>query len=184
MLSYSQPRTTAGGCTASRREMTRPAAEAASLLNRIENFVRTQETLNSLNGVMHSMGEPAFILFPTIVNGLLTRFELSYGFSEHIRRTPNPAEREEREEIEEREQGRKRDQRNHRVRFRIQLAALGEVEVDFIHELQGARIRLRSADGLVAEFLDGELPALGGALQDIGVRPLDLRSEQGELDEV
>jgi len=30
VLSYSQPRTTAGGCTASRREMTRPAAEAAS----------------------------------------------------------------------------------------------------------------------------------------------------------
>lgn len=118
-------------------------SDLRTLVNRLESLAQTHETLAALNPVMNALGEPALILFPFILHGLLHHSEITID--------PNAG----RHHGEKNAKGNRRDGEDayQRIQVRLPLPNLGPLEVDIAHRDTEVLTRVITRDPQTAAFL-------------------------------
>jgi hypothetical protein len=115
-------------------------------LQQFEQLIESQQRLLTLNPLMHSLGEPAFILFPFLVQGLLRHSEVSIN-------PPSP------EEIEDEESG-GGTKHYQRVSVTVPLTNLGHVTVDIAYCPGEVLVRFSVRDEEVRDYLATKISEL------------------------
>ena len=146
-----------------------PAAlqNALSGLQGMENILRGQEALARLNPIMQAVGEPAMILFPTLVQGFLSQVELSWRPQKDSSAT------------EEKKQGGNSGAGFHQATFSTTLPGLGLASVHLAHRQHELHLSMTFESTLVADFVNQKLPTLESLLREKGFTELSLVAEQG-----
>lgn len=138
--------------------------ELQQLINRLDSLASTYETLAQLNPVMHALGEPAMILFPFIMQGLLQHTEISVN--------PDAGKKE-----QQQGKGRSEDLSNfQRIQIRIPLPNLGEIDIDIAHQDKEILTRFTLADSDKATFVQQRSGELRDALQAAEFTLVDVES--------
>ena len=152
-------------------------------LRTLESLFRTQETLNQLNPVMQALGEPAFILFPFVLQGFLSKIDLALYpplFSKPNGKEETEEELNQEGEQEEQENAKKRDKRE-RIHFKTTLPSLGNVEVDFYRSFGQCLLQFNFEDSEVSEFVRSQSESLEAVLNNIGFTQVLLQVKTEEL---
>ncbi|MFN8390838.1 MAG: flagellar hook-length control protein FliK [Bdellovibrionota bacterium] len=157
-------------------------------LQGLENIIRGQDVLKQLNPMFQALGEPAFILFPHLIQGMLSKVELTYYPAEGKSGHPTTAETESDDAAEQRidpdgKRGGKERQRGRfdRVKLQLTLPALGDVAVDFAHTLSEMILTFTTSDKAAGDFLEENLSSLQEAFRALGYRSITLRSLPGPV---
>ncbi|RMG41774.1 MAG: hypothetical protein D6719_07850, partial [Candidatus Dadabacteria bacterium] len=128
-------------------ESAKDLKETTRLLQNIEQFVRGQELAQQLSPLMQAMGDPALILFPTVIQGLMSHLKVQV---ENL----NP----------DGEGGtggsstKKRD--SERIRLVVTLPAFGKTEVDLFRENKNISLKIYVTDSAFASHIKALLPKL------------------------
>ncbi len=118
-------------------------SDLRTLVNRLESLAQTHETLATLNPVMNALGEPALILFPFILHGLLHHSEITID--------PNAG----RHQKDKNSKGNRggAEEAYQRIQVRLPLPNLGPLEVDIAHRDTEVLTRVITKDPQTAAFL-------------------------------
>ncbi|OVE80145.1 hypothetical protein BVY02_01240 [bacterium J17] len=153
-------------------------------LRGLENIVRGQEMLRQLNPVMQAAGEPAMLLFPTIVQGLISRLEVAmYSYYGHYSPNKESSYREKKGKGEDEGEGkrerRQREQRYNRFHFKANLPNLGKVEVDFAHTIKEILLNIICEKPGASDVLSSNIGGLRTSLIASGFEKADVNIESG-----
>lgn len=128
-------------------------------LHQFEQLIDSQQRLITLNPLMHTLGEPAFILFPFLVQGLLRHSEVSIS-------PPSP------EEIDD-ESAEHNTKRYQRLSVTVPLTNLGHVTVDVAYCPGEVLVRFTVRDEEVRNFLAARISELEQAVSTRGYGTLE-----------
>lgn len=123
------------------------------VIQNVEKILSGQEILNSLNPVMQAVGEPALVMIPSFLSGLLAKWELSIA--------PRPPEEEESERTN-------KVQPYQRLKLFLPLPNLGDIEVDIAHRKNEVLVRLVTENEAVVSFIQQKSSTLDDAFQALG----------------
>jgi len=133
---------------------------------RLEQMASTQETLSQLNPVMQALGEPAMILFPFLVSGLM----------KHSQVTIDPNSKRDRSK-----KGRDGEPYQ-RIQVTVPLPKLGPVAVDIAHRDKEILASFHVRDAEVKAFLQEQLELLASQLRQHGFEHAELVARVGSTD--
>jgi len=145
----------------------------AQVIPRLEQFITGMEFLNRMNPAMQAMGEPALILFPFILHGLMHHSEIV--IDRGARRNPKGEEADENGGSSKGPNGKTYQ----RVQLSVPLPNLGEVNVDLAHKEKEILVRLTVADEEASQFLAAELEHLAVTLEKLGFSDTELTASNG-----
>lgn len=128
-------------------------------LHQFEQLIDSQQRLITLNPLMHTLGEPAFILFPFLVQGLLRHSEVSIS-------PPSPEEIDDESEDHE-------TKRYQRLTVTVPLTNLGHVTVDVAYCPGEVLVRFTVRDEEVRDFLAARVSELEQAVSTRGYGNLE-----------
>lgn len=137
-------------------------------LKNMESMLQGQELIKKLNPIMNALGEPAFILFPTLIQGLLSRTEISF-FSSDM-----PFE-----EAKKKKTGAGAGSYSCAL-IVLELPNMGKLGVHVAHRGEELLVNFTSEDTSVKEFIEPRLPKLSLALQALGFTSPKLSARSGE----
>lgn len=146
-------------------------SEGLRALKSLEQLANGQEVLNQINPLIQALGEPALVLVPSLMQGLLTRWEISV-----------PPRR-----VQEEGDGaggkRSNSEGYERVQLSLPLPALGMVGVDLAHRDGEVLLNLTFSNDELTEFVTARLPRLEAALSNLGFDKIKLSAQSGEIKE-
>ncbi|MCC6954177.1 MAG: hypothetical protein IT290_08670, partial [Deltaproteobacteria bacterium] len=147
------------------------------ITEQVDRMLRGQEALSKLNVLMQSLGEPAFLLFPSLLEGLLKGAEVTIappnqGAIAGQGRGEKPDESQESAVENESKTHEKRGERERRKAFQnfsisVTLPNLGTVEVDFRESLEGALLKLSCDTENVGAFVEERTTELRPIFQEL-----------------
>lgn len=143
------------------------------VVTKLENVARAQEGLALLNPVMQAIGEPALVLFPLLLNGLLNSGEL----------VVDPPPKEKVDGDEESEDG-ANSEGYQRVSLTVPLANIGPVQVDIAHRKDELLASITLEDPEAAAFLYERLEGLATELRKFGFKNAEITANVGPVKEV
>ena len=146
----------------------RSAEDLVRLAARFEQMAQTQETLARLNPVMQALGEPALLLFPFLVQGLVSHSEVTIETKKRVRSDDD-------QDSTKREQS----EPYHRIQVTVPLPNMGTIDVDIAHRTAEILVRFTSDNAEIGQFLLEQLEHLAGTLRDLGFHRADLVSHVG-----
>ncbi len=149
---------------ASKRVDLKVVSDLRTLVNRLESLAQTHDTLAALNPVMAALGEPALILFPFILPGLLHHSEISIDPNAH------------RDKKGGKKSGAGQDAYQ-RIQIRLPLPNLGPLEVDIAHRGTEILARVVTRDERTAKFLLEQSENLRLSLQTANFELIDYSTE-------
>lgn len=150
------------------------AAEIKELATRLNQLASSQEALARLNPVMQAIGEPAFILFPFAIHGLLTHSEIVIDPEQRGKNKQNS---------DSKKRGQGGDtQMFHRVTINVPLPNLGNVFVDVAHRDKEILVALTVEDPELGAFLLEQLELLSGELRAKGFEKAELSARVGKVE--
>jgi hypothetical protein len=155
----------------------------AAAFHELQQIIRGQDTLKQLNPLFRAMGEPTFVLFPHIIQGMISRVQLLYLPAENSvganERCGEEQSEEETDRIDPDEEGghpNKQRSAPQRVRFQLTLPALGNLQVDFSHTLNELLLTVTAERAEAVAFLQESLPELDHILRAIGYSTVALKT--------
>ncbi|MDD2942706.1 MAG: hypothetical protein PHC51_07055 [bacterium] len=150
------------------------ATEIKELATKLNQLASSQEALARLNPVMQAIGEPAFILFPFAIHGLLTHSEIVIDPEQRGKNKPDS---------ENKKGGQGGDgQMFHRVTINVPLPNLGNVFVDVAHRDKEILVALTVEDPELGGFLLEQLELLSGELRAKGFEKAELSARVGKVE--
>ena len=129
-------------------------------LKQFEQLIESQQRLLTLNPLLHTLGEPAFILFPFLVQGLLKHSEVTIS-------PPSP------DEVDGDEANGERTKNYQRVSLTVPLTNLGNIVVELAHRPGEVLIRFSVRDQQVKDYLTKRIEELETALGSRGFGALE-----------
>ena len=164
-------------------------------LKSLGNLIRGQEFINQLNPVMQAAGEPAFMLFPHLVQGMLSKLEMSFfpagipNSENSSKRSESRAEKNKESEstdhdanAEDKRDGKREPFR--RISFNVTLPGAGAVQVDFAHSLNELLLNITVEDQGFAELIQDNFFELEKALVVMGYSKCQLSATKGIVQSV
>lgn len=139
-------------------------SKAIKLISSLENLSKTQETLEKLNPLMQSMGEPALILFPTIAQGLLTKWEMTVKVDSEDKNNP----------------GRKSVECFQRIQLNIPLPNMGSVQADLAFRKKELYLNLIFSSPEASKFVEERRDKLDILLRALGYDSTTIIIASGE----
>lgn len=118
-------------------------------LRQLENLFRSMDYLNQVNPLMRAAGEPALILFPHLIHGLLHQSALALY----------PRRPEQSDDKEGESNGQSQGQ-GERVQLALELPGLGSVTVDLYTDRERVNLRFGTPTQEKADFIEERLPKL------------------------
>jgi len=152
------------------------ASELERLATHLEQMAQTQETLNRLNPLMHAIGEPALILFPFLLQGLLTHSEVTIGSRSGGKKKQQKSGQSEGDE----EESAQETKLYQRIQVRVPLPELGIVDVDIAHRDREILARFTVETQEVGAFLLEQLEHLAITLKEQGFEHAELVANVGQ----
>ena len=175
---------------------TKNSAQASQVraFQELSTLVRGQEALQRLSPVMQALGEPAFVLFPAVIQGMFSQVELTFypNFSK------NPLDPDQSNENSKRREGKDQGERNgsdssedgegegeyfRRVQFRLTLPHLGSIGVDFAHSLKTMLLNLTVEDEATKLYLDEVSQELVSVFSSLGYGSIQYLVSKGDVQE-
>lgn len=147
--------------------------EILSALKSVEQMVQGQELLSKMNPIMKAMGEPIFILFPTFMQGLISKVEFSI-LPEWI----------EPEMGNEKKKGGANSKGYTRARLSLTLPLHGGVGVDVAYRDKEILVHLTFENRGIVNFALTRAERLEGALRALGFDAITLRMVNGIPDRI
>lgn len=146
-------------------------ADLTQIASRFEQMASSQESLAKMNPVMQALGEPALILFPFLMQGLISHSEVTIETKKRV--------------DEEEEGGGKGGNREpfQRVQVAVPLPSLGTIDVDIAHRTQEIWVRFTVSDPEVGKFLLEKLERLAPILREYGFKKAELVAHVGQKQE-
>jgi hypothetical protein len=159
--------------------------ELRQLATRLEQMAGNQEMLNQLNPLMHALGEPALILFPSLFQGLLAQSELLVQPRDGGKQGKQGKKKGKKKGSKEDSEGDDGPDSSsyQRVQMTVPMPTMGLVGVDVAHRETEILVRLTVPDEDVARFLLDQLEYLAVVLKDIGFEKAELVANVGLLKE-
>lgn len=143
-------------------------------MSQLEQMTHLHSTLQQLNPLMHSLGEPALILFPFLAHGLLSHGEVSIDPDAHKKQqqgsNDNASE----------EQNTESGKPYQRVSIHVPLPNLGEVFVEVAHRDQEILVTLITPDDQVASFINENFVELEALFRSQGFTKAEFTTRIGE----
>ncbi len=137
-----------------------------SVMSSVEQILRGHELLERLNPLMNMAGEPAFLLFPTIIHSFASQIELiTY---------PEPPEEEGEESGKGKSKKRKRSWK--RFEFDMQFEGMGRIQSRVMFREGEFILDLTSENEAVASFVEERFPKFEALLQQMGYENVELRA--------
>ena len=164
------------------KDLQRATSELTGLANRLDLLAATYDSMNQLNSVLHAFGEPALILFPFLLQGMITHSELIVdpdGKGNKKRKQDGDAGQ---DGHEEEGQGGADAIPFQRVQLAVPLPTLGLVRVEVAHRSTEVLTRITVASSEVASFLQEHMEDLTLALKDANLNLVDFTTGVGEAD--
>lgn len=158
------------------------ASELQTLLTRVEQMVTAQETLARMNPVMQALGEPALLLFPFVLHGLLSHSEINFD-PERGGRSGDQGKKKKKGEEEENSDNPDTTPFQ-RIQVSVPLPAMGAVDVDIAHRHKEILVRITVADEQVKSFLLQQSEHLTMMLQEQGFSLSEFTAEVASSGEV
>ncbi len=137
------------------------------LFENLSSFFGGQEALNTLNPFMAKLGQPALILIPTLLDGLLSRWEISV-LNDHT------------DEVAEDDKKARNSKGYRRIKLSAQFPSIGKVIIDIAYDDNEVLLKLIFQQPDIAEYISGLLPNLEKSLQNLGFKKFMLRAEAGQ----
>ncbi|MCB0324371.1 MAG: flagellar hook-length control protein FliK [Bdellovibrionales bacterium] len=141
-------------------------AELQQLAGRLESLAASHETLNQLNPLMQALGEPALLLFPFVLQGLLRQSEIAVDPDDRRKQSSKTTQTAD-------------DTPSQRIQISVPLPTLGTIEVDMQHRGHEVTAQFRVEDEQVASFLAEQLTGLQLALRQQSLRLIEFHTEVG-----
>lgn len=136
----------------------------------IEQVWRTHESLNQLNTLSQIAGDPVFIFFPTVIAGLLTRFEITYYHFSKEQATQ--------------EKGKKRNKTFDQMQIKTVLPAIGAININISFYQPELYLTINCQDQLMTEEISLRLPQLEKRLLALGYTKQNLSCKCAEIKEI
>lgn len=153
-------------------QITQQKLQAA--INQLEQMTQLHSTLQQLNPLMHSLGEPALILFPFLAQGLLSHGEVSIDPDAHKKQQQESGEN------ASGEQNTESDKPYQRVSIHVPLPNIGEVFVEVAHRDQEILVTLITPDDQVASFINDKFVELEALFRSQGFTKAEFTTRVGE----
>ncbi len=143
--------------------------ELKQVAAQLDQLAATQEKLNKLNPLMHALGEPALILLPFVLQGLLTHSEVSVEsrWGKGNKKEGNG------------KRGGSKKAPYQRVQVTVPLPSIGEVDVDIAHREQEIMVRFTVENPKVGAFLIEQLEELANTLKGLNFSQTELITHVG-----
>lgn len=133
-------------------------------LRTVENMLKGQEMLRQLNPIMQAVGEPALLLFPSLLPGMVSQLEVMLY----------PPHTEERNSA-----GGRKNSKQQRVDLQLSLPALGKVQVQILRSSDQLDLKFYFEDRQRVEFARQFQPLLRRALSKRGFQSVQISSQAG-----
>ncbi len=149
------------------------------ILNQLEQIFRGQDFLSQLSPVMQSLGEPAFLIFPFVVQGLISKLEMALfpGYS-GPRAAPDGKNGKSgsgrvKRDGREGESGAQSRQQMRMLKFKLRLPTMGDVGVEFAYTLRSAFVKIAADRGPAVDFLAARTAELEAVLKLAGFEQIE-----------
>lgn len=150
------------------------AQELTQLATKLDQMAATQEALSRMNPIMQALGEPAIILFPFIIQGLISHSEVTVETKQLGKKKG------ERDILDENDgEGGKKSETFQRVQVSVPLPALGTIDVDIAHRPKEILVRLNVEDKAIGAFITEHLEDLAAQLRNHGFSKTELMANVG-----
>ncbi|MCI5066047.1 hypothetical protein MRY87_10010, partial [bacterium] len=133
-------------------------ADLKRLAGMAENFVQGQESLRRLNPLMQQIGEPIFLLLPGLLQGFLSRLEVSMS---PLGRKQSHQKTKSKKDFD-------------RIRSTFTFPNIGAIQVNASFSDTHLLLSLTSEDEEITELLDAQLHRLHRRLRTLGFHRLEL----------
>lgn len=154
------------------RHQTQPTQQKEHQLTKaLEQIWRAHEALNQLNTLSQIAGEPIFIFFPTMISGLLTRFEISY--QHYAKEQPNQKDKRNRN-----------SKKFEEIRLRTFLPTLKGLNVNLSFRNEELYLTICCQNEIISGHLDSRFPQLEKKLLALGYTKQNLKCMVTETTEV
>ncbi len=169
-------------------------AQNLTALKSLGNLIRGQEFINQLNPIMQAAGEPAFMLFPHLVQGILSKLEMSF-FPAGVPNTESRGKQTEtrtgqNEESDSADNESNQDDKDgkrepfRRISFTVTLPEAGAVQVDFAHSLNELLLNITVEDQGFSDLIQHSFYDLEKALAGMGYSKCQLSATRGIVQSV
>ncbi|MCB0345073.1 MAG: hypothetical protein KDD66_08140 [Bdellovibrionales bacterium] len=160
------------------------------VLNQLEQIFRGQDFLSQLSPVMQSLGEPAFLLFPFVAQGLISKLEMAlFPAYSSLTDSLDDADADDTHKRIGKEKGRgragggEREQTRY-LKFKLELPSMGEVGVDFAYTLKSAFIKISTSSEDAQGFLSERTSQLETILARLGFERIECDVAHQEVESV
>ncbi|MCB9030261.1 MAG: hypothetical protein H6619_04355 [Deltaproteobacteria bacterium] len=127
-------------------------------LRGLEQLVDAQESLGKLNSVMQALGEPVFILFPFLADGLLSKWKMSVSAPQ----------------VDDEEHNNKSGSNFDKIQLQLTFPSIGEIGVDISRKLDQVYLQLYFQDNQIRDFAERFEEKLADAITSLGYRNVNL----------
>lgn len=133
-----------------------PVEKLQKMLQNLEGVAQAQQALRQINPVMQAMGEPIFLIFPALMQGLLSSAQVTV--------------RERRAIDEESEEGQRKGAGDPftRVAVSLNLPSIGAVEIDLAHRKSEVLLALTTSSEEATKCILETMPKLERAFRALG----------------
>lgn len=142
--------------------------EQKEILQAVENLVKGQEAVGQLNPLLQALGEPAMLLFPAFIQGLLSKVEMFYYSPERAQQENSGDEEMGGQQAEGEFSG--------KLTFDVELPNLGSVGVKLLSRGQALQVSFAAESQEALNFLAENLPSLAARLGQVGYVDTQLES--------
>lgn len=148
-----------------------PAHQGKATLDAIENLVEAKESLNNISTLMRAIGEPVFVLFPFLADGIISKLNL-------VAEEPDTVDPDE-------EKGKDTDSQGfEKIDVDLHLPSLGAVRVSLAHKQKEVYLNLILTNDEATEFISQNLDSLKGAFRALGYEEPVLSAKTGLLGDI
>ncbi len=144
---------------------------ALEAVRSLETLLRAQETLSQANGIFNSFGEPSFMVVPTLINGVASRWEITL---------PHHNEKPDRTDEDGKGSGGRTDGFE-QIELNFSLPAFGEIGLRIAHRKGEVLAQATFSNKEAQAFIDAKLPTLTKRLAELGYEKSSLTTRLDEF---
>lgn len=150
-------------------------SQQAQSIQSLEKIIQSQDVLNKLNPVMQALGEPALVLFPMIISGLVSGMRLSLDTQNFKRVEPD---------ANGKNKAPGNDNTFQRLHLNVPLAGLGAVEIDLAYNSKEVMLNMTFENESATTFINDKITNLSQRLNQIGYEKNSLKVQTGHVHDI
>jgi hypothetical protein len=141
-----------------------------SALKNLENIASGQEMFQRLNPILQRAGEPMVLLFPFVMQGMLSRLEVNFS-----------AKNIEKHDKKKKKKGTAQRAQFETIKFNLSLPNLGALSVNILHNQEEILALLNFENKVMAEKIEPALELLEVRMRAIGFQKIQISTSAAKL---